>query len=151
MELKLLPLNNSSLHRERHSLRLRDIDRLHIGPVGGGVKVVVAGNGVDGPPHSGDVDIDHLARGCVDDWTKVEWEGVLHVIEIGAVVEERLLEANAVAETLVVTNCPCFTLIQLDMGNIVSYAWGKAYGHSRPCACPSLESPGFRIAQSPCD
>lgn len=124
MELKLLPLNDPPLHRERHSIRLRDIDRLHIGPVGGGVEVIVAGNGVDGPPHGGDVDIDYFACGCVDDWTKVEWEGVLHVIEIGTVVEDRLLKANAVAETLVVTNCPCFTLVQLDMSNIVSYAGG---------------------------
>lgn len=68
---------------------------------------------VERPSHWRDIDVDNFLGIRIVDWAEIEWICVLAVIDVRAIVHERLLEANIGAKTLIVANCPCYlTLVR---------------------------------------
>lgn len=104
---------------------MRDVDGLDVGSVAAffldAGRVVVVGRGfVDGAAHVWDVDVDDLFFVCVEDGAEVEWEGILAVVNVRAVVHQCLLEAHVAAEAVIVADCPGWG--ELVLG--VEIKWG---------------------------
>lgn len=111
VELPILPLDLSAGELEGDALGVGDIDRFEVLAVSAaglnGSRVVVDGGGLaERPPDLGNIDGNDLLLVGVEDGAEVERVLVLAVVELGAVVHEGLLEADAAAEALVISDGP---------------------------------------------
>ena len=111
----ILPLDDTVLHRKGHTLGLRDVDGFEVSSEAVGFvnrvdRVVVGWGFAEGPAHFGHVDVDDFLKVGVVDWAKVQGVGVLRVIDVWAVIHQGLLEADTVAESLVVADSPRVTI-----------------------------------------
>lgn len=111
VNVPILPTNDSSVHLERHSFWLCDVDRLNIRPVASfrlnaGWMVVVRLCLVDWPADFWDINVDYFLLVEVEDRAEVQGEGVLAVVYVRSVVHECLLKSHAVSESVIIANCP---------------------------------------------
>lgn len=112
MDIPVLPCNFPALDLERDTLRLSDVNRLDIVSEAAfllhcGRVVIARGSLANRPSHWGHVDVDDLLGLCVVDGAEVQWEGVLGVVDVRAVVHKSLLQPNSRPKSLVIANCPC--------------------------------------------
>ena len=96
MNLPILPLDYPSLHLEGHTFRLSNIDRLEIFTVPAFSfnrcrMIVVDRRLVNGSADGGNVDVDDLLGVGVEDRRKVEWEGILAVVDMRPIIHQSLL------------------------------------------------------------
>ena len=68
-------------------------------------------------PHFRDIDVNDSLLIRVVDRAEVEWVGVLTVVDVGPVIHECLLKADAVAVAFVETNRPCYDLSATSFGD----------------------------------
>lgn len=113
MELPILPLNLASgaTELEGHTLGLGDLNGLQIRPVTAlaldGKVMVVHGGGLDDRPADlGDIDGNDLLLEGVPDGAEVQGVLVLAVVDVGPVVQKRLLQAPIGTEALIVADRP---------------------------------------------
>lgn len=112
MDLPFLPADCAAVDGKRYATGLRDVDGLDICAEAtlcfDRFCVEIGGcSTIQRTPYLGNVNVNDLFRVGVEDGAKVEWEGVLAVVDVGAVVHESLLETDIAAEPLIITDGPC--------------------------------------------
>jgi hypothetical protein len=117
VDTPVLPLDGASIHFERHTIRLSDMDWLNVCPVAPILLdcrwvVVVWRRPTDGPSYLWDIDVDDLFSLRIVDRTKVQRKCVLGVIDMGPVVHQRLLQTDIAPKALIVANRPSYTKIR---------------------------------------
>ncbi|KAJ8104750.1 hypothetical protein OPT61_g10590 [Boeremia exigua] len=111
VQVPVRPGDVPAVHLEADALGLRDVDGLEIRPepallLNRSCVVVVRRGRVQWAAHRRDINVDNLLGVGVVDRAEVEREAVLAVVDVRAVVHQRLLEAHIGAEALVVANGP---------------------------------------------
>lgn len=96
MHLPVLPLDDSTVNLEGHTLRLRYVDWLYVLPIAAlsfdCSRVVIARRSfVHGPPNWRDIDVDDFLCIGIENRSEVEGKGVLAIIHVRSIVHQRLL------------------------------------------------------------
>jgi hypothetical protein len=70
---------------------------------------------VERPPDLGDINVDELFGLRIVDGTEIQRIGILAVVNVRAIVHQRLLETDIVSKPLIVTDCPCCVLSAIPL------------------------------------
>jgi hypothetical protein len=124
VELEVLPRQDTTVHGEGDTLRLRNVDRLDILPVAT-IFIDVTRGVVNSlllaqwPTHARDVNVDDGLLGRVVDGAEVKRVLVLEAIRVWTVVHEGLLETHVASEALIVANGPGIAVdfVHVRLGN----------------------------------
>lgn len=108
MEVPLLPVNGTAVQLEGHTFRLGYVYWLEVvseANLSLNELVIEVGRRrcVEWPALFGHINVDDLLCLNVEDGAKVEWVGVLEVVDAGSVVHNSLLESGAIGIALVVS------------------------------------------------
>lgn len=107
----VLPFNDTAIDLEAHAFWLGDVDGFDVGSVAAHLldrlNGIIVGRGLaNRSPNLGHIDVNDLLLVCVENRAKIQRIRILGVIDVRAIVHQRLLKSDGVAESLVVANGP---------------------------------------------
>lgn len=114
VNIPFLPVNHSSVHIERNTLWLSDIDWLDIRAISARLfhrlNMIVVWSGLaEWSTNFGDINVDDALGLGIVDGTEIKGVTVLRVIDVRSVVHQSLLETDIASEAFIIANCPsCF-------------------------------------------